>query len=204
MTACLKNASTLTTEQRRGYDTAMWRVLAFLAMLLTTSLGAQQVASVTAQDLTVPSERLPENCQLAPAPSITDGPNRVRGGLWGGLPLPSNPWAGTDAPLAAKIRELVEGGRRMADGPPSSRADMARQRLRLAEDIEGAYAAFYTTTGDTLVSVFAIRLTARGSSDSDTNLLENRMRIGPFVAVHSGDGGECHDRVASHLLTLAR
>lgn len=189
---------------RSGNLRATLRAFTVLAILLTASPATAQSASVKAQELTVPSDRLPDGCQLAPAPSVPVGPNQVQTGLWGGLQLPSNPWAGHDAPLAGKIRELVDGARRVPDGPPLSRAELARLVLRLAEDVEEAYAAFYNTPDGRLVSVFAMRLNAPIDGNNDAELRESRVRIGAFVAAHSGDGGECHNAVINHLLTLGR
>ena len=105
----------------------------------------------------MPQVQLPEGCQLAPAPSVDEWPGQVRGGLWGGLPISSNPWTGADAALAAKIRLRVAGAPRVVDGPPS-RAALVRQEIALGEDVEEAYAAFYTGLDGAAVSVYAVKL----------------------------------------------
>lgn len=120
--------------------------------MLLTITTAHQPGSVRAQDLTVPQCQLSDGCQLTPAASVDEGSGRVRGGLWGGLPSSSNPWSGAERVLAGKVRLRVEGGPRVADGPPS-RADLVRQELKCGEDVEEAYAAFYTWPGDAFISV---------------------------------------------------
>src|SRR5687768_14259440 len=114
-----------------------------------TSDAAQSSGSrvVTMQELTVPPERLPTGCVLSPAQSVRLEGNRVRGRNWAGLPIPTNPWAGTDAPLIASIRERVDGPVLMPDGPPLTARQSARYRLHLAEGVEEAYAAIYTQEG---------------------------------------------------------
>jgi hypothetical protein len=137
----------------------------------------------------VPQRQLPQGCQLAPARS------------WGGLRIASNPWTGADAPLAGKIRLLVEGAPRAVDGPPS-RAALAQQELKLAEDVEEAYAAFYTAPGDGLVAVFAVKLKPSKRPIEGASRRRDPMRVGSFLVAHSGRGDECHEAVVKHLSSL--
>ena len=141
----------LNTAQQR-YDWAMW--FALLALALTSTFRADQPSNLQAQDLTVPRQHLPQGCELAADNSKP---------LWGSLPVPTNPWVGDDAPLAGRVRELVEGRTPLADGPPPTNAELSRLRLQLAQGVEEAYAAFYNTPKSNLVGVFAIKLASNAA-----------------------------------------
>jgi len=82
-----------------------------LAMSVSIALSASTGAlpRLTAiHELTVPKERLSARCALSPAASVHLDGNTVRGGLWAGLPIATNPWAGTDAPIMASLREHLD------------------------------------------------------------------------------------------------
>jgi hypothetical protein len=72
--------------------------------------------SISINDLTVPPDRLPAGCTLSPSDSVHLDGNRIRGGLWAGLPIASNPWTGTDRPIVAFIRERMDGPPLEPDG----------------------------------------------------------------------------------------
>src|SRR5687768_15642469 len=112
-----------------------------IAVLLTSAVQTQ--TNTTLQQLTVPAERLPAGCTLSPAPAQSIDGQHVRGGLWAGLPISRNPWVGTDRQIIASIRERVDPPSELPDGPPLSRAELARARLRLADGVEAGYAAVY-------------------------------------------------------------
>jgi hypothetical protein len=171
-----------------------------MLLIVTT---APQPRSVRAQELTVPPSQLPDGCRLTPAASVNEGSGRVRGGLWGGFAVSSNPWSGAEPVMAGKIRLRVEGSPRVVDGPPS-RSDLARQALRLGDDVDEAYAAFYAGPDDALISVYAIKLKPSKASIGDTFGRAASMMVGPYRVAHFGPGDACHEAVVKHLLSLGR
>lgn len=181
-----------------------------LAVLVAQAIGLAQSPRrlIALRDLTVPAERLPRGCAPSPAPSVRVDSNQVRTGLWAGLPIPTNPWAGVDKAIIAQIRERIEGPSRVPDGPPLSASDLARFRLHLADDVDEGYVAVYTQTGPTLVIVYASTLTAADRATirddlSPTNPRLLRIVVGPFLAAVSGDGGECFQAVGTYVKSLA-
>ena len=92
----------------------MFKVIVLVMAIASASCTVRGVAQrvpprpVTMQDLTVPKERLPVGCGLSPAAYLVEG-NRVTGGLWAGLEIPTNPWAGTERRVIASIREHTDG-----------------------------------------------------------------------------------------------
>jgi len=138
----------------------------FKGIVLATSIAiapdmAQSVRSISINDLTVPPDRLPAGCTLSPSDSVRLDGNRIRGGLWAGLPITSNPWTGTDRPIVASIRERMGGPPLEPDGPPLDRPAASRYRLLLADGVEEVYAAIYLMQSDsTPIVVYASRFTA--------------------------------------------
>jgi hypothetical protein len=190
-------------------------------MILATSLAGFAIAPgvaqsvlpspVMMQDLTVPHERLPAGCALSPVESMPLDGHRFRGGLWAGLPIPTNPWTGTDRRIVASIRERMAAPILAPDGPPLTARELSSYRLRLADGVEEAYAAIYLQSEPELIVVYASRFAGPERPDdrpSDTRASRNprviRMTIGPIVAVVQGDGGQCFQAVEAYLKTLAR
>jgi hypothetical protein len=159
--------------------------LLLAASLLVLGMIADQ-APPAFERLTMPADRLPEGCTLPPAPTQQLGGDTVRGGLWAGLPMTSNPWIGNDPVIVSAIRERIEPAPAVADGPPLTRAEQARYRLRLAEGVEAAYAAVYADAAQRLVVVYAFQLSGRAT---------------PVVTV-VGDDSACHAAVATHVKSL--
>ena len=161
-----------------------------VALLLTGPQKAEQPKELSAQELTVQPERLPRGCSLAPAPFVSDEPNRVRGNLWGNLPLPHNPYAGKDPLITLLVRERFEPRPKAIDGSPKTKeAIMAGA----TEGIEEVYVAFYMAGRDTLVEVFAMKRAALKDHP-----IERRGPIlaGPYDVLTMGEG-ECHRAVWS-------
>ena len=153
-------------------------------------------------DLTVPAERLPTGCGLSPSPRIQTA------GLWAGLPITSNPWIGTDRAIVASIHESVIDPPPVPDGPPPTKNELARFRLRLADGVEDAYAAVYTDGGPTLITVSALRYadaTQLPPSRSSSNVSRGRFRstFGRTVLAVSGDDGPCRRVVEAHVKEVA-
>ena len=62
------------------------RILALSILIALTRTAALGQAEIDLASLTVPQGRLVPSCELSPSPTVALGGNRVRGGLWGGLP----------------------------------------------------------------------------------------------------------------------
>jgi hypothetical protein len=165
---------------------------------------SQAPPSTGLRDLAVPLERLPAGCVLPPAPTVNDGGNRIRGGLWAYLPITSNPWTGTERQIVAAIHERIQGPQPGPDAPPLSRGERARFRLAFADGIEEAYAAVYTFEARSIV-IYGVR----SANNAKTARLPARsrlsgIRIGPIVAYLDGDGSLCSQAAAAHLSELAK
>ena len=184
-------------------------VLATFMALATGSIQSV-LRPVTLQDLTVPRDLLPDGCALSPADTVRLDGNQVRGGLWAGLPIPTNPWTGTDALVIARIRERMDPPLLLPDAPPLSAGERARYRLHFADGVEEAYAAIYTQSEPELIVVYASRLAGTewpvGLTDqrAPRNPRAIRVAIGPLDALVSGDGGVCFQVVGAYLKSLAR
>jgi hypothetical protein len=162
------------------------------------------------RELTVPADHLPSGCALSPKPSVHLDGNRIRTGLWAGLP--TNPWIGTDPLQIASIRELMDPPM-LPDGPPLTPHDAALFRLRLADGIEEGYGAVYLPSGSNgaLITVFALRFP---SDDSAAELWRQAMHrttrarslfaIGSIVVLVFGENGACLQAVATYLESLSR
>jgi hypothetical protein len=184
-----------------------------LAMALAMASGAAQnplTRGTTLQELTVPLERLPAGCVLSPTDSIRLNGNRVQGGLWAGLPIPTNPWTGTERRILVPIVERLHGPILTPDGPPLAARELARYRSRLADGVEEAYAAVYMQSESSLTVVYAARFSDterpgdwQSGRLTSTNPRVVRVAIGPVVAIAAGDGGQCFQAVAAHLRSIA-
>jgi hypothetical protein len=123
---------------------------------LQAPTGAQQRA-LDLSALTVPAGKLPSGCALAPLtrPAV-DGRVQVVSSF--PVPIPTNPWHGTDRPILAGIRQRRTGLTPMPDGPPPAARDARRMFLHLADGISDGYAAFYRSADDQgLTAVYALR-----------------------------------------------
>src|SRR5262245_35334242 len=104
----------------------MTRSLVMVACLALSACAIHRSPQpFTIHDLTF-ATGLPGECDLSSAPSRRLDGNRFQSGLWGGLPITTNPWSGTDAKIIASIRERMYGPPRMPDGPPLDRRAAAR------------------------------------------------------------------------------
>jgi hypothetical protein len=184
-----------------------------LAMSIAIPSGAAQSSPprvVTMQELTVPAEGLPTGCVLSPGGTVRLDGNKVRMRSWAGLRIPSNPWAGTDRPLVASIRERMEPTV-TPDGPPPSRSEAASFRLHFADGVEEAYAAIYEQSETELIVVYASRFASsekavesRSYSGWSNNPRVIRVAMGPIVAMIQGNAGACFDAVGAHLRSLEK
>src|SRR5712675_1433750 len=164
------------------------RICALSVLVVLASVEIQGQDTMALASLTVPQNRLISGCSLSPSDTTSLGGNRIRGGLWAGLPISSNPWRGNDPSTVAAIRERVVASPPPPDGPPLSRAELARFRLQLAEDVEEAYAAIYLDAGRNLVGVYAVRFKRApglGSRAAETSGASVRLARGDTVVVVS-------------------
>jgi hypothetical protein len=169
---------------------------------IVISAAMQSQIGLTLDTLTVPADRLPAGCVLPSASTVLDG-SRMRGGLWVGLPITSNPWQGDDRRIVAHIRARVVASPRVPDTPLLTRAELARWHLQLADDVEEAYAATYADTGTRFSTVYGLRFKTadrptppRGWRQSPQALWLHRDRT---VIAMSSSGGECSEAVRSYL-----
>jgi hypothetical protein len=166
------------------------RVVALGIVLSTAGIPAQ--SPIVFENLTVPPARLVAGCRLSPSPAVLAATPAV----------PSNPWRGDDRLLVATIREGITGSPPLPDGPPVSKAELARFRLQLADDVEEAYAATYSDAGANRVTVFAVRfktgvpdLPRRAAAPRESiRLVRDRT-----VVVASGLAGPCFQSIAAYL-----
>ena len=92
-----------------------------LCCLLFTSASAEFAATQPAADLdalTVPPGMLAAGCALIEAAWERTAQGHVRSGLWAGLGIRSNPWAGGDPRVLFEIRTRMFGLDRLPDAPP--------------------------------------------------------------------------------------
>lgn len=147
------------------------------------------------RQLTVPPDRLPAGCRLQPADS-----KRLVSGPWAPLSVMTNPWEGDDRAVVARIRERMVPPTRVPDGPPVTAADLARMRLRAADDVEAAYVASYADADKRLLDVLAVRFAKeipRGAAPQ-TGEPGRRISSGRTLMLVTGDGS-CADAVAAYL-----
>jgi hypothetical protein len=173
-------------------------------VLLVAALGliGQTSPSPALQTLSVPAERLPDGCALAPAAA-----DRLRVGLSQNVTIDANPWTGTSRQVIAAMRERMEGSPTVPDGPPLDRRASALYLLHLADDVDEGYAAFYVQSGAPDVVVYALKFvpgikppTSMKAHPSATV----RIALGPVVAMVFGDGGRCFEAVAAYVTSLAK
>ena len=152
-----------------------------LAAIVLSSVLAVAGAQTSLEQLTLPAEHLPAGCTMPSSPTTSDAQG-VRGGLWANLPITSNPWIGAEPPVIATLRERFEPPRRVVDGPPLSRPEAARARLRLAEGVEQAYAAVYADASSRLVVVYALKMA--GGLELQTSVVGNTSTCYEAVRTH--------------------
>jgi hypothetical protein len=156
--------------------------------------------------LTVPADRLPQGCALAPRSETSDN-GRVR--AWR-LPFAKNPWIGTDRSFLASIRSLMWSPPLMPDGPPLSPVEAQRYSRRSADGLEAGYIAFYYSKAhQESLTVYAVRVEDAADIDEVAprdHLEAQRIRIGRTVAMVFGgeNPGDCLTAVSRYVRSLAR
>jgi hypothetical protein len=195
----------LETAARYGAKTGLVVLgTALVAALVGTqpasSEGVQNRAG-TMPNLTVPQDRLPGGCQLAPK-SMPAGGTRIRT-LWT-LQIPRNPWSGRDRAIVASIRMRMFGAPMTPDGPPPSRREARRFYLQTADDIEEAYVAFYHQQSEAeVVTVYGLRFSGLVSDSMKRPGLDAHLvKLGSSVALVTGSGVQCFDAVEAYVRSL--
>jgi hypothetical protein len=170
-------------------------------ILVPAGLRAQRAPSF--ETLTVPADRLPVGCTLTPSDSVHEG-GRLIGGQWAGVPIPTNPWRGSDRPIVAKLMERFLGSIAEPDAPPMTAAERSRFRLALADDVTEAYAAIYSG-----IIVQAMQLN-QPDQDRIRRMRNETARLGGTVVwsdaqgaiVVNGPRNECFAAVDAYLRQL--
>ena len=185
------------------------------ALLFAFAIGTNAVAAeggaanIALDDLTVPADRLAAGCVVSPAPWVRLEGDTFRGGLWANLPIPTNPWSGTDAQLLATIRERIDPAL-LPDGPPLSRGELGRFRMKLAEGVEAAYAAVYIQPGsENLIVVQALKFATgaeavsawKNISAKNPNVVRDASST---VVVAVSGAGECFETVRTYVNSLLK
>jgi hypothetical protein len=181
-------------------------LLALLPIALLFNVGLQASAgqrdSKLLTELTLPESRLATGCRLVPAPTEHLAGKPVRGGMWAGFPIPTNPWAGTDRHIVAAIREQVDPPPVTPDPPALDSRGNAAFRLRLADGVEAAYAAIYGSDEPFLVVVLAIRFGEEGkplTASTDRSRSTAHFASGRTLIGISGEQSRCFPAVVAYV-----
>lgn len=156
----------------------------------------------------MPPASLPLICRPAPSPVEPLQPkagDRVRVGLWSGLPIPTNPYLGADLVVATEVRERTLRPQRLPDGPPLSRGDLQRFRARAAEDVAESYVGAYVDSAFQVITVYGLRLRAGQQRSPAGDMPHELFRwVGPDVLVVVAGTGFCADPVLEHVATTIK
>ncbi len=166
------------------------------------SLRLETLSNVTPQ--------LPTECALVSSPSVRLDGSSVLRGLWGNLPIATNPWTGVEPSILAQIRMHMYGLPRAPDGPPLDRREASRYFLQQADGIQEGYAAFYKDSGAEGVAVYALTYAdgqpatvppSTGQSSGDRAV--SWARIGRTVVLAVGSRGACSQGLETYIQSLA-
>lgn len=169
------------------------------AVVAVPIVMAQSLVGLTT--LTVPQDRLTAGCHLAQSDTFQVDAGHVKGGLWAGLPISTNPWHGTDNATIVPIRERVVGIPLGPDGPPLPRPELTRLRVEAARDVAEAYAAIYVDSDFQSTVVYGLRF-------MDVAPLASSRATAETIRIPSGDdrvlivisgGSSCAGSVTDYL-----
>jgi hypothetical protein len=181
-------------------------------LLVNATTGATQpVMNLSA--LTVPPDRLPPGCMLAPEDRSAANPPQGAAVVAAppGIMAPTNPWVGTDRQIVAAIRQRIEGARPEPDGPPLDLAAAAAYRLKWADHVVEAYRARYRSGDESAIDVFAVRfddeaLASPTPPAGKTRVrlgVANRLVMGPTVVLVSAVASNgCFQRINEYVASL--
>ena len=185
-------------------------ILAAFVPVAFARAGFSPALIPTMQQLTVPQDRLGDQCRLTPSSSQSLGGNRIMYGLWGNLPIETNPWTGVDRRVIASIRVRISGPPIVPDGPPPTARELARIRDRLADGVEEGYAAFYSQPGPQQLVVYGLKFAPddmpqifRLSTPSSPRVrVPSQFDIGLIHVFLFGDEGPCSQAIKAYLKSL--
>lgn len=181
--------------------------LLLVLMVATTSVGARAQSASRLETLTPAASALPAGCAYVPSPTERIGERQLRSGLWGGLPIRSNPWAGDTWRPVSEIKNRLFGPSLMKDAPADLRSAAALERS-LVTGMSG-YAAFYVD-GDARIAVYALsrgeeplRWTPSpvGSAEPGTGPAAVKLGNRQVAVLVTGDRGPCFTAIEQHLRT---
>ena len=202
------------------------RLVIPVTVALASALGfaqGQPARAVTIQELTVPTDRLPDGCTLkfiepARQEVIAKAGARETFRMIPATPslqpssAVSNPWTGTDRRILADLRQRIDGhgAIRFPDAPPLSRTETSAIHLKFADGVEEGYAATYEQANRGDLGVWAVRFT---SVTEQNRQPLSAWRNGPNalvldiglirVAQFGPSGGGCALAIQAHLKALA-
>ena len=122
------------------------RRTAFVVLAFALAIGAARAQDDELSRLTVPADRLPKGCRLAP-PLRPDASGKPRTDY---PPLGPNPWVGNRPPSMASIRQSVEGR-------PDSDLTGPALHKHMEQNLVAAYVAKYLAADGGTVTVWAVR-----------------------------------------------
>jgi hypothetical protein len=141
---------------------------------------------------------VPDACAVTPSPTERMAVNGLRSGLWGSLPIETNPWTGTDRRAIARIREIMYGGPEMPDGPPLSPRELNAYSQRSADDVEQAFVAFFLEKDGSPTTMSALKFKERAPERPARIPAADWFQREQFVVHVSGDGA-CRDAIRERL-----
>jgi hypothetical protein len=195
-------------------------LIALLLGAVTTSETAQGVLPkpIATQDLTVPRDRLPNDCSLKTIepPGLIPTSESGRQTFHPIGPTPSlqppgvttNPWIGTDRRTLAWLRQRVDGygPLQLPDAPPLSPSEASAMMQQFANGIAEGYAATYVQSARRDLGVQAVRFSAATEKRFDFPRARGNVliEIGLIRVAVFGDGGPCSSAIESYLRSLGK
>ncbi len=174
-------------------------------MLAALLALAQQPAgaSMDLDALTAPASARPVGCELSPSSAVTPPDGRTTVGLWGSLPIASNPWRGTNPLTIAAILDRVGGSSELPDGPPPTARQLPRYRMYQVDEVAEAYVAVYSTPAGDLHTVYAVRFKQAGrAADLDAATRSGFHIVSGDTFIEVDGGGSCGEAVVAHIKQL--
>ena len=181
-----------------GYTERM-KALAIAVVMAAIGIAIEARAQSPAlADLTPRS--LPDGCELVTSNTERDG-NRVTSGLWGGLPVTSNPWVGGERRIVLNIYLRMFPAPAAPDGPPLDPAASSRFMSKLADGITEAYTAFYRSSErPEPTAVYALRFAENETMPRP--LSPRTIRLGRVMALVHPTSTECASAIETHIANL--
>ena len=177
-----------------------------------TKLNVRSASQTTKlSELTLLQGALSSECRLIPAPSVrAESGNSLRAGLWGSLPITTNPWIGKEPRVIASIYVHMFGPPVTPNGPPLDARSLSRYAFELAKDVEEGYAAFYQQSGQPAIAVYALKfrnaveLPSHAPKTRNDDRLVRWIELGQLVVLAVGYNGDCSRPIETHLESLVR